>query len=37
MKRIMLLMMLAAPLMAGAQQVDKLQKKATSGDVKAMF
>lgn len=33
----MLLMMLAAPLMAGAQQVDKLQKKATSGDVKAMF
>ena len=33
----MLLMMLAAPLMAGAQQVDKLQKKAVSGDVKAMF
>lgn len=37
MKRILLLMMLVAPLMAGAQQVDKLQKKVASGDVKAMF
>ena len=37
MKRILLLMMLAVPFVAGAQQVEKLQKKVASGDVKAMI
>lgn len=36
MKKILLLMMLVAPVMAGAQQVEKLQKKVDKGDTEAM-
>ena len=37
MKKILLLVMLAAPLVAGAQQVEKLQKKVSKGDAEAML
>ena len=36
MKKFLLLMMLAAPIMVGAQQVEKLQKKVAKGDTEAM-
>lgn len=36
MKKLLLLMALAAPLVAGAQQVEKLQKKVAKGDTEAM-
>jgi len=37
MKKILLLVMLAVPLVTVAQQVEKLQKKVASGDTKAML
>ncbi len=37
MKKTLLLVMLALPLVAGAQQVEKLQKKVAAGDVNAML